>query len=103
MASVLVVFRSRYGQSENIAHYIEACARCRGHESQALDPQHARAVDLTAYDAVVLVAPIYFGRHAEELRSFVRQHHELLALRPLAFVSVSNAAGSHERAARCCR
>lgn len=94
MASVLVVFESKYGQSEKIAEFIAERARRDGHAGAALRIALAAGAAVKQSDAVVVVAPIYYGRHPEEVSAFLRAHVADLRERPTAFVAVSGAAGS---------
>jgi menaquinone-dependent protoporphyrinogen oxidase len=93
MARVLVVFESKYGQTEKIAEHVATLARSRGHDAAAVRVGAARHLDLGVYDAFVIAAPIYVSRHPKEISSFVHLHAPTLSGGPSAFVSVSGSAG----------
>lgn len=95
MASVLVVFESKYGQCSKIAEHIGEAARARGHAVRVLHVGDVGGAQLPQYDAVAVVAPVYVGRHPRSVVAFVRAHaRELGAVLRTAFVSVSNSAAS---------
>ena len=94
MKNVLVVFESRYGQAQKIAEFVKELAARRGIEARLLRAGAAQIDDVTQHDAVVVVAPTYFGRHPQSVGRFLSDRADLLASRPLAFVAVSNSAAS---------
>jgi menaquinone-dependent protoporphyrinogen oxidase len=100
MAKVLVVFESDYGQTAKIAEHIGALARRWGHEASVLRVASAGEVALEACDAVVVCAPVYFGKHPRGTARFVAARADMLATRPCAFVSVSGSAASPSSASR---
>lgn len=100
MADIVVLFESKYGQSEKIAHHLAARARRAGHQALALRITRDTPFELQKADGVVVVAPVYFGKHPAHVRAFLRAHREVLGERPLAFVSVSGSAANAEPAAR---
>jgi menaquinone-dependent protoporphyrinogen oxidase len=93
---VLIVFESKYGQSRKIADFIADLALRRGLTPKRVRADVAPLEDLAHHDAVVVVAPIYFGRHPRTIREFMYRHAGALSLVPIVFISVSNAAGSAE-------
>lgn len=100
MPRVLVVFSSKYGQASKIAEHVGQEHRRRGHLTRVLHVDVAGGLDLTTFDAFVLVAPVYFGKHPRAIRQFVRRWGAILGRHPSAFVSVSNSAASADPAAR---
>lgn len=95
MASILVVFESKYGQCSKIAEHIGETARARGHLVRVLHVADLGGVEVPRYDAVAVVAPVYVGRHPRSVVAFVRARaKELDATLRSAFVSVSNSAAS---------
>jgi menaquinone-dependent protoporphyrinogen oxidase len=93
MGSVLVVFESRYGQSEKIAARVIDLAKKRGHAARMIRADLALKVGFATYDLVVLVAPVYYGKPGADSRAFVRKRLSELNGTRSAFVSVSGAAG----------
>jgi menaquinone-dependent protoporphyrinogen oxidase len=96
MARVLVVFETKYGQTEKIAEHVATRARSRGHDAAAVHVAAARHLDLGVYDAFVIAAPIYLSRHPKEISAFIHLHAPTLSGCPSAFVSVSGSAGGKD-------
>lgn len=91
MANIVIVFESRYGQAQKIASHIADRAHRAGHDARTLRASLATQARLEDADGYVVVAPVYFGQHPRELRSFLGMYGGMLERRPLAFVSVGNA------------
>ena len=100
MASVLVVFESEYGQASKIAEHIGEMTRRHGLDARVMEVDMAHAVDLRGYEAVAVVAPVYFGHHASHITAFVKSHAQLLSTRRTALFSVSNSAAATAPATR---
>ncbi len=100
MANVLVLFESRYGQSAKIAEFIAEGARRRGFSARVAPIKTSNEDDLDWQDAVVVVAPTYFGRFPAVVEAFLVEQGHLLAVLPTMFVGVSNSAASHDPAIR---
>lgn len=93
MSRILVVYASHYGQTRKIADCIAAQLRDHGDEVEVADATGSPPPPgPTGYDAVVLGSRVEVGRHAGELRAYIRAHVDDLARRPTAFFSVSMAA-----------
>jgi menaquinone-dependent protoporphyrinogen oxidase len=60
----------------------------------------ARETALALYDAIVVCAPVYFGKHPRASVRFIEDRASQLSERPCAFVSVSGSAGNKDPAAR---
>ncbi len=79
---VLVAYATRYGSTGQVAETVAASLRERGLE---VDVRVAQDVhDLEGYRAVVLGAPFYIGKMLKEAHSFLAEHREALATRPVA-------------------
>lgn len=94
MSRILVAYASHYGQTQKIATRITADLRQRGHEVELVDARVARDAipPPSRYDIVVLGSRVEMGRHASELRAYIRMNRDALRDRPTAFFSVSGAA-----------
>jgi len=89
---ILVVYATKYGQTEKIAGAIAETVRKEGADVRAVAVKSLpRNVDLRAYDAVIVAGAVYTG-HFKGLRSFVKQHAAALAAVRNAFIAVSLAA-----------
>lgn len=95
---IAVLFASREGQTRRVAEHLAAALRARGAEAEARDVAGpARALPLDGYAAVVLAAPVHYGRHERALADFVTARRDALARLPNAFVSVSLSQAGVER------
>lgn len=90
--NLVIAFESTYGQAHKIAEHVADHARRQGHVARLVRASAAMPANLEDAEAFVVVAPVYFGKHARAMRRFLRTYSRTLAKRPLAFVSVSNSA-----------
>lgn len=101
MASILIVYASKYGQTEKIIGYMEARARSFGATVETFSAQSRVGVpDLADFDVVVVAAPVYVERYPGAIRQFIAEHRDALnAHRCAMFLSVSaawSAAAGHK-------
>lgn len=83
---LLVVYASRYGQTEKIARRIAEIAQQAGIAAGAA--ALAEAPPLDDVSDVIVAGSVYFGRHARALLRFIRRNLPALAAKHTAFVSV---------------
>lgn len=83
---LLLVYASRYGQTEKIAHRIAEVAGREGVEC-TVAPLTA-APPLHDFNDVIVAGSIYFGRHARRLLRWVQRNRHALEERHTAFVTV---------------
>jgi len=87
---VLVVYGTTEGQTRKIAQWIAKRITANGHESQSHDATALlRDLDVAAFNAVIVAAPVHQQIHPEAVLGFVRAHLDSLTTKPSAFVSVS--------------
>jgi menaquinone-dependent protoporphyrinogen oxidase len=77
---ILVAHASRHGATAVIATVVGRVLSGSGHTVEVLPVEEA---DPAAYDAVVVGSAVYRGRWLREAVGFVRDHHEVLAARPV--------------------
>ncbi len=94
MASICVVYESRHGYTARLADYVAAMAGRRGHDVKVVHASLAIGMDLSAHDAIVVLGPVYFGRHRPSIEAFLKRRADVLSDRPSAFLSVCGAAAS---------
>ncbi|QEG20434.1 flavodoxin domain-containing protein [Mariniblastus fucicola] len=99
--STLIIYSSKYGQTEKIAWRI---AKAIGHERDSVKVMNARdALDLeslSAFDHIILGSPIYAHRHSKQIAKFIKRFRDSLETMDTAFFSVSaSAAGGEEQKA----
>jgi menaquinone-dependent protoporphyrinogen oxidase len=84
--TILVVYATRYGSTQEVADKVAATLRESG---LAVDVQPARQVrNLVGYRAVVVGAPFYVGRWLKDARRFLERHQAALAQMPVAIFSL---------------
>lgn len=91
----LIVYFSKYGQTQAIAQRIKSVIAAADGTVEILDATQALAIrSLAEYDAIILGSPIYVSRHSKILGRFIKKHLESLNQKQTAFFSVSlSAAG----------
>ena len=98
---ILVVYGTRYGQTEKIARYI---ANRLLESKRAVTLMNGDAAPrqffLGPFDGVIVGASIIIGKHQRSIRSFVREHRDRLTTLPSAFFSVSGSAASKSETGR---
>jgi menaquinone-dependent protoporphyrinogen oxidase len=89
---ILIVYATRYGQTEKIARRIADHLATLGSLVTIADANQLPAI--ANYDAVIIGASIMYGRHQKSARRFVLARRAALAPMPTAFFSVSGSAAS---------
>jgi len=80
MTRVLVTWSSRHGSTDEIARTIAGVLAERGIE---VEERPISDVDtMYPYDAYIVGSAVYMGKWLREARTFLDEHHELLATRP---------------------
>ncbi len=97
MANVLIVYASRYGQTEKIAHRIAQRLEAKG-QTVTLESSKRRPSTLnpSAYDAVIIGTPLYMQRFPPHLRAWTYRWRNALRGKLAALFTVSGAAASPE-------
>ena len=83
---LLIIFASRYGQTEKIARRMAMAAGVR---TVTLAVADAGTVSLQEFDFLIIASPVYFGKHDRKVEEFVRRNALAIASMQSAFVSVS--------------
>ena len=80
MPRVLLAYETKHGSTLHTAGEMAEQIR---RASQRAEVRRSREVkDLEGYDAVILGAPLYYGRWNGDAAKFVKRHHEALATVP---------------------
>lgn len=83
---LLIIYASRYGQTEKIARRM---AMATGVRTVAVSIADAASVSLQDYDFLIIASSVYFGKHDRRIEEFVRKNAQSIAAMQSAFVSVS--------------
>ena len=86
---MLIVYASRYGQTEKIARRIAEVAGAIDVKTDVVSIAAAEKLPLSDYDYLIVAGSVYFGRHSRQLEDFVRRKLTILSAMEAAFVSVS--------------
>jgi menaquinone-dependent protoporphyrinogen oxidase len=100
MSSVLVVFASGHGQTALVAQRIAAALVKAGHAAFLADVADPVAPPVWDHDAVLVGAPVRFGKHHPDIIRFCREQAAALRVRPHAFFSVSMSAAGDKPGSR---
>jgi menaquinone-dependent protoporphyrinogen oxidase len=87
MAKILVAFATKYSQTQKIAETMGASMSRLGHKVDVFNIEKDD-VFLDKYDAVIVGAPVFFGKYPGRLRKWVKLYSEILGQKPCAFFSV---------------
>ncbi len=89
MATVLVVYATRDGQTRKIAERIATVLRVRRHAVELLDAARpSRELDLGRFQAVFVGSPIHAQGYLRPVVRFVQEHRAALERVPTLFFSV---------------
>jgi len=89
MAKILLLYSTTDGHTLTISQRLRQVIEAHGHEVRLLAIDAAGAIDLAAFDKIVIGARIRYGRHSPLVIDFVRRHRAALESRPCGFFSVS--------------
>lgn len=103
---MLILFHSKYGQTQKIAETIASLAITKQWKVESFDTTQLGQIDsIDKYDVVLIGAPIYTGRHSKHLARFIKSNRKELSNKRTGFFSVSLSAAGAERqrsdATRC--
>ncbi|MEL7498648.1 MAG: menaquinone-dependent protoporphyrinogen IX dehydrogenase [Planctomycetota bacterium] len=97
----LIVYYSKYGQTEKIAKRIATVLEQHGEQVQIVDANQQKSVDsIDGFERVLIGSPIYSGSHSRQVKKFISRFKSKLSEKQTAFFSVSaSAAGGEEQRA----
>lgn len=97
MARVLVVYYSKEGQTEHIAHRMARRLEDARHVVRLINLREGGSeAGADDYDATILAGSVHRGSFAPELMSFLMRHGPAVRSHVSAFVTVSLSAASHD-------
>jgi NAD(P)H dehydrogenase (quinone) len=88
---VLIVYDSRTGNTESMAHYVEEGVKAEGVDVDVIKVENANVDDIPQYRGLILGSPVYYGlpsaRIKEYLDSSIIHHNKLDGMVGGAFAS----------------
>src|SRR5574338_671832 len=84
--SMLMLYATRYGSTQEVAEVITAALREAGHHVDIQPMTEARALE--NYDAIILGAAIYKAKWNPEAHLFVSEHQDALRRLPVAIFTL---------------
>jgi len=95
MANALILYVTKHGQTAKIARHIAESLLARRHDVELVDAARLdRELELSKFQHILVVAPIYMGGYPRAIERFVRKNSEVLAQISSAFLSVGLAVAS---------
>ena len=96
--NILIVYGTIEGQTRKIAAFVADRLHARDVEVALIDSTDVpEDLDADGFDAVVAAGSVHNGRHQASLFQFVRDHIEVLEVKPTAFISVSLSMASEDK------
>ena len=97
MSRILILYSSTDGHTRCIGERLQEVMTAQGHATTLRALVQADALDLTAFDGIVIGASIRYGKHRPEVAQFIRRHQALLERKRNAFFSVNIVARKPEK------
>jgi menaquinone-dependent protoporphyrinogen oxidase len=92
----LIAYGTSEGQTRKIAEVVATRVQELGHDAHLFDTASPEAIDVDAYDKIVVAASVHHERHQESVEVFVITSLAELQKRPTLFLSVSLSAAFPE-------
>jgi len=89
MARIVIAYATGDGQTGRIAQRISEVLGRQGHDALCVNLGAAAPPPIESFDAVLVGAPVRFGKHHKNAIAFCRANASALRYRPSAFFSVS--------------
>ena len=89
MSRVLLAYSTTDGHTPRICERLRQVIEQQGHAAKVVPLSQADALDLAAFDAVVIGASIRYGKHQPEVAQFIARHQAVLESKPNAFFTVN--------------
>lgn len=88
MAKILILYASRYGQTDKISRYAAERLRDQGHSVDLWNVFNKESYRIEEYDGVLIGGGVYARGYPRKLRKKVYVFHEILKSKKTAFFSV---------------
>jgi menaquinone-dependent protoporphyrinogen oxidase len=97
VSRILLLYSSTDGQTRRIGERLQQVMAQQGHDATLVPLAEADALDLSAFDKIVIGASIRYGKHQPAVAQFIARHQALLERKPSAFFSVNIVARKPEK------
>ena len=89
MSRVLLAYSTTDGHTPRICERLRQVIEQQGHAAKVVPLSQADALDLAAFDAIVIGASIRYGKHQPEVAQFIGRYQALLESKANAFFTVN--------------
>ncbi len=89
MSHVLLAYSTTDGHTPRICERLRQVIEQQGHDAKVVPLSQADALDLAAFDVIVVGASIRYGKHQPEVSQFIARHQALLERKANAFFTVN--------------
>jgi menaquinone-dependent protoporphyrinogen oxidase len=87
--NILILFATKEGQTEKIAHFLAEVIRHHGHQATTQLGEHLpKDFNTYRFDAAIIGGSIHMGKYPGYLKKFVTEHSDWLKQVPSAFFTV---------------
>lgn len=97
MSRILLAYSTTDGHTVRICERLQQVIEQQGHSATVVALAQAEALDLPAFDAIVIGASIRYGKHQPQVAQFIARHQALLERKANAFFSVNIVARKPEK------
>ena len=89
MSSILIAYSSTDGHTLEICQRLQQLTQQHGHTTAVAPLTQSDALDLEAFDTIVIGASIRYGKHQPQVAQFIQRHQALLERKANAFFTVN--------------
>lgn len=97
MTKILIIYSTTDGHTQKICSYIKHTIEGDENKVTLIEINDTNANILNDYDKIVIGASIRYGKHSQDVYSFIDKNHDLLSSKPSAFFSVNLVARKPEK------
>jgi len=97
MAKILLLYSTTDGHTREISLRLQKVIENSGNQVTLVDIVNAAAIDLDAFDKIVIGASIRYGKHSPAIYKFIKENTPRLDSKPNAFFSVNVVARKAEK------
>ena len=97
MSRILLAYSTTDGHTVRICERLQQVLGRQGHSASVVALGQADALDLQAFDTIVIGASIRYGKHQPQVAQFISRHQALLERKANAFFTVNIVARKPEK------